>query len=87
MVVFNPSYKTKDGMFEIQTNIDLKNIKEEDKKDGEVLMSYNNDTGRYCRMPLRFSPRLKKYYILYNRSNRKTKKYFIKDLEEIKDGL
>ena len=87
MFRFEPNYRTKDKVLRIQTNIDLKNLKSEDEEKDAFLKAYNDTTGRYNQIRLFFSRKHKKYYIKYKPKDKKVKKCFIKDLEEIKDGM
>lgn len=87
MFIFEPNYRTKDRVLRIQTSIDLKALKKEDKEPEVYLRAYNDTTERYNQIRLLFSRKYKKYYIKYKPKDKKIKRCFIKDLEEIKDGL
>lgn len=87
MLSFEPNYRTKDKVLRIKTSIDLLKLKKEDKENDVYLTAYNTTTGRYNQIRLFFSRKYKKYYIKYKPKDKKIKKCFIKDLEEIKDGL
>ena len=87
MFRFEPNYRTKDKVLRIQTNIDLKSLKGKDKEQDVVLKAYNETTGCYNQIRLYFSRKYKKYYIKYKPKDKKVKKCYIKDLEEIKDGM
>ena len=86
MFRFEPNYRTKDKVLKIQTHIDLKSLTKEDKEPDIYLRTYNDTTGRYSQIKLFFSRKYKKYYIKYKPKDKKIKKCFIKDLEEIKGG-
>lgn len=87
MLSFEPNYRTKDKVLRIKTSIDLLKLKKEDKENDVYLTAYNTTTGRYNQIRLFFSQKYKKYYIKYKPKDKKIKRCFIKDLEEIKDGL